>query len=237
MKAIILIVRNLSFIKANEHHLIKCFKLIDIVISLFVDLADKEVTQNCLDIISNLGKHIILSEVAFGSELVDSLFSLIGLVQIGEVRGMGLEVVDQCVECMRRLSLSAGNERYLETLKDADIQNLVNLLVSANVETREGCLEILCTISDRETTSALKVRIASQQRCIERLIGLIATGSLTTSEEKISKLAALTLANLNLAPSNRALIAPFEQELALIASSDEKTCKIISEILGDLDSF
>ena len=69
------------------------------------------------------------------------------------------------------------------------------------------------------------------------MIGLIATGSLTTSEEKISKLAALTLANLNLAPSNRALIAPFEQELALIASSDEKTCKIISEILGDLDSF
>ena len=121
MKSIILIVRNLSFIKANEHHLIKCFKLIDIVISLFVDLADKEVTQNCLDIISNLGKHIILSEVAFGSELVDSLFNLIGLVQIGEVRGLGMEVVDQCVECMRRLSLSAGNERYLETLKDSDI--------------------------------------------------------------------------------------------------------------------
>ena len=72
-----------------------------------------------------------------------------------------MEVVDQCVECMRRLSLSAGNERYLETLKDADIQNLVNLLISSNVETREGCLEILCTISDRETTSALKVRIAS----------------------------------------------------------------------------
>jgi hypothetical protein len=25
--------------------------------------------------------------------------------------------------------------------------------------------------------------------------------------------------------------------LALIASSDEKTCKIVSEILGDLDSY
>lgn len=161
LKSVILIVRNLSFIKPNEHHLIKCFKLIDIIISLFVDLADKEVTQNCLDIISNLGKHIILSEVAFGSELVDSLFNLIGLVQIGEVRGIGHQMVDQCIECLRRLSLSAGNERYLETLKDSDIQNLVNLLVSSNIETREGCLEILCTISDRETASALKVRIAS----------------------------------------------------------------------------
>ena len=94
LKSVILIVRNLSFIKPNEHHLIKCFKLIDIIISLFVDLADKEVTQNCLDIISNLGKHIILSEVAFGSELVDSLFNLIGLAQIGEVRGVGHQMVD-----------------------------------------------------------------------------------------------------------------------------------------------
>ena len=79
LKSIVLIVRNLSFIKANEHHLIKCFKLMDIIISLMVDLVDVEVTQNCLDIVTNLGKHIILSDVAFGSELVNSLFSLLGM--------------------------------------------------------------------------------------------------------------------------------------------------------------
>ena len=256
LKTIVLIVRNLSFVKANEHHLIKCFKLMDIVISLMVDLVDVEVTQNCLDIITNLGKHIILAETAFGSELVNAVFSLVSLVSIGEVRGLGEETVDQCVECLRRLSLSAGNEKYLENqfsqangaaggdgraeqsaLKDRDMQNLVNLLVSPNLETREGCLEILCTISDQESNSELKKKIASQQRCIERLIGLIATGSLTSSEEKISKLAALTLANLNLVPKNRALIAPYEQELALIAATDEKTSKIIAEVLGDLDTF
>jgi len=33
------------------------------------------------------------------------------------------------------------------------------------------------------------------------------------------------------------LIAPYEQELALIAATDEKTCKIIAEVLGDLDTF
>ncbi len=119
--------------------------------------------------------------------------------------------------------MSAGNEEYLEEVRDVDIMNLVNILLSSNVETREGCLELLCTISDRKTT--LKVRI------------LIATGSQTPNEEKISKLAALTLASLNLAPSNRALIVPYEQELALIAATDEKTCKIIAEILGDLDSY
>ncbi len=54
--------------------------MLDIVISLFVDLVDVEVTQNCLDIVTNLGKHIILTEVAFGRELVNSLFSLINIV-------------------------------------------------------------------------------------------------------------------------------------------------------------
>lgn len=114
LKSIVLVVRNLSFIKMNEHHLIKCFKLMDIVVSLFVDLVDIEITQNCLDIITNLAKHVILAEVAFGSELVNSLFNLIGMVMIGEVKGLSEETVDQCVECLRRLSLSSGNEKFLE---------------------------------------------------------------------------------------------------------------------------
>ena len=79
LKSIVLIVRNLSFIKSNEHHVIKCFKLMEIVVSLMVDLVDVEVTHNCLDIVTNLGKHIILADIAFGSELVNSLFSLLGM--------------------------------------------------------------------------------------------------------------------------------------------------------------
>lgn len=55
-----------------------------------------------------------------------------------------------------------GNEKYLERLRDVDIQNLVDLLVSPNVETVEGCLEILCSISDRDESTQLKVRIATQ---------------------------------------------------------------------------
>lgn len=74
------------------------------------------------------------------------------------------------------------------------------------------------------------------------MIGLIAAGSCDQAiqgmvEEKVSKLAALTLGNLNMAAGNRALIAPYEQELALLAASDERTCRIVAEILGDLDSF
>jgi hypothetical protein len=76
--------------------------------------------------------------------------------------GLTLDTVDQCIECLRRLSLTGGNEIYLENLRDCDIQLLVNQLVSSNIETREASLEILCTISDKETNNAaLKLRIAS----------------------------------------------------------------------------
>ncbi len=69
------------------------------------------------------------------------------------------QVVDQCVECLRRLSLLAGNEEFLEEVSDIDIENLVSQLLSPNVETREGCLEILCTISDGKRSN-LKAKIA-----------------------------------------------------------------------------
>ena len=77
LRMVVLIVRNLSYIRANEHHLIKCGKLIDIVSSLFVDLIDREITFNSLDIITNLGKHLVLSELNCGRELVEVLFGLL----------------------------------------------------------------------------------------------------------------------------------------------------------------
>jgi hypothetical protein len=82
---IVLIIRNLSFVRANEHHLIKCTKMIDIITSLLVDLLDPEITYNCLDIVTNLGKHIVLGELNCGRELVDTLF---GLLQTAETEAI-----------------------------------------------------------------------------------------------------------------------------------------------------
>ena len=81
LRMIVLVIRNLSFIRANEHHLIKCVKLIDIITSLFVDLIDREITFNCLDIITNLGKHIVLSETNCGHELTECLFGLLSTAE------------------------------------------------------------------------------------------------------------------------------------------------------------
>lgn len=121
LKSIVLIVRNLSFIRANEHHLIKCFKLVDSLISMFVDMVDLEISLNCLDFITNIGKHLVLSDLAAGNELVEAIFALIAHVQVGDIYGLNDETIDQAIECLRRISLSAGNEKYLERLKDRDI--------------------------------------------------------------------------------------------------------------------
>lgn len=76
LRMIVLVVRNLSFIGVNERPLLKCSKLVDIVTSLFVDLIDEEITLNCLDIITNLGRHIVLQEINCGGLLIHALFKL-----------------------------------------------------------------------------------------------------------------------------------------------------------------
>ena len=120
LRMIVLIIRNLTFVRSNEHHVIKCFKLVDIIISLFVDLIDHEITMNCLDIITNIAKHIVLSEVNCGQKLVQSLFTLFSSSSFlaHEDLYVNQATVDQCIECLRRLSLSAGNEEFLEEISN-----------------------------------------------------------------------------------------------------------------------
>lgn len=228
IRVIIHIIRNLSFVKMNEHQLMKCTKLIDTIICLFTDYIDKEITFNCLDILTNLAKHIVLKETTFGQDLVKGLFEC--------VKKTSMEIVlDESMECIRRLCLSSGNDEYIENISDQDIKAIIGCLLSKNMETREAALEILCYISDRKIDT--KVKIANMKNCIKRLVALIAAGSHTPGEERVSKLAALTLSNLNMVTKNKKLIMPYEQELALIAASDENISKIIAEILGELDSY
>jgi hypothetical protein len=121
LRMVVLIIRNLTFVRSNEHHVVKCFKLVDIVTSLFVDLLDSEITLNCLDIITNIAKHIVLSEINCGHLLVQALFTLFSTgsnLSHGDSLWVKQGTLDQCIECLRRLSLSAGNEEFLEEISD-----------------------------------------------------------------------------------------------------------------------
>ena len=54
-------------------------------------IIDKEITFNCLDILTNLGKHIVLKDTSFGTDLIKSLFDC--------VKKTSMEVVlDQTME-------------------------------------------------------------------------------------------------------------------------------------------
>lgn len=46
VRVLIQVIRNLSFVKVNEHQLMKCTKLVDVIISLFIEYIDKEITFN-----------------------------------------------------------------------------------------------------------------------------------------------------------------------------------------------
>jgi hypothetical protein len=109
VKMIFLIIRNLSFIKGNDHVILKCPKLVDIIISLFIDYHDQEITFYCLDIITALAKNITLSEVTLGKQLIRAIFSCLSKTK-------QMVIYDECFECVRRLSLSSGNNEYLEDI-------------------------------------------------------------------------------------------------------------------------
>lgn len=120
IRVILIILRNLSFIKSNEHQIVKCSRIIDIVVSLFTDYSDREITINSLDIITNIAKNLSLRELTLGRELVATLFySLHQSLKDSE----GL--LEDCIECLRRLSLMTGNEEILEEIRDEDIEMLV----------------------------------------------------------------------------------------------------------------
>lgn len=76
LSAIVLVIRNLSFVRANQHFIVKCFKVVEIVASLFVDRAEAELTSNCLDILTNVGKLLVLSDLPNARELVAALYDL-----------------------------------------------------------------------------------------------------------------------------------------------------------------
>ena len=55
--------------------------------------------------------------------------------------------------------------------------------------------------------------------------------------EKITKLCALILSNVSLAPASKGCLLPYERDLFIVAATDDSVSKIISNVLGDLDSI
>jgi hypothetical protein len=58
-----------------------------------------------------------------------------------------------------------------------------------------------------------------------------------THQEKLTRLAALTLNNLSNAMSGKSLIKEFESELVVIGFSDDSLAGIVANILADISTL
>ena len=217
---IIQIIRNLSFNKINEASIIKCQKFMNLIYLLFIHSNILEIRNNCLDIITNLSKHILLKEIKFPLELMLTIFECL--------KSQSREMSEQALECFRRLTFAAGNEIYYEKMPDTFFSELINLLISYKADIRESALEILYIISDQKLPT--KTRLGKQNKCIQRLVALICSNS---QDNRISKYAACTLAKLAEVPAILKMIMPYEQELFVAACTDDSITKILLGVISN----
>ncbi len=95
-------------------------------------------------------------------------------------------------------------------------------------------MELFCFLSDLKMST--RVAIARQPKCLMRLIALLSSRA-GKKNEKITKLCALILSNVSLAPASKGYLLPYERDLFIVAATDDSVSKIISNVLGDLDNI
>lgn len=224
VKSIVLTLRNLSMIRQNEISLFKCPGLIETIVKLFHSIIDKEITQNCLEMLTNLAKHIFLQDLSNYKELlctlIDCLYS---------------PLAEQAIECLRKLTLPISNEEIIELLPQVFFDELSSWLISHS-SCKDSVLEILCTLSDQSLST--KVKIASAPNCLANLVKLLTSSSQTDeAEDKQAKMAAIILANLSTAPNNCQKFLPFDGELFVVAACDERISGILGNVLYEIQEL
>lgn len=224
VKSILLTLRNLSMIRQNEIILFKCVGLVETIVRLFNLIIDKEITQNSLELITNLAKHVFLQDLPNYKELLCTLIDC-----------LHSNLAEQTIECIRKLSLPISNEEIIEQLPQIFFDELAGWLVSYSAS-KDSVLEILCTLSDQSLST--KVKIASAPKCLENLVKLLTSSSQTDeAEDKQAKMAAIILSNLSTAPNNCRRFLPFDGELFVVAACDERISGILANVLYEIQEL
>ena len=218
--SLIQIIRNLSFTVSNEALILKSSKLMNIIFLLFIHSNINDLLLNTLDIITNLSKNIFLNKSQYSPLLLYKLFKCL----ISPYR----EISEQSLECFRKLTLPNGNDVFFELMPNDFMNEIVNLLISPNINTRDSALEILYCLSDQSLST--KTRLSKIENCIPRLVALICSCS---HDNRISKFAACVLSKLAEVPSILKLIMPYEQELFVAASIDDSITKVLLGIISN----
>jgi hypothetical protein len=224
ISSILVIFRNLSMIRSNEIIMYRCAGMIDIIVQIFHQLINKEITVNCLEIITNLSKHIFLKDLTLNKELLCTLLDC-----------MEHDQAEQAIECFRKLTLPVGNEEILESMPQEFFDELARWLTSFT-SCKDAALEILCTLSDQKLST--RVKIAKAKRCLSGLVGLLTSSSQSDEiEDKHAKMSALILSNLSGAPSICKLFLPYESHIFMVAGVDERLSGFLANVLYEIQDL
>ena len=211
-KIILTIFRNFALIKTNEVFLIKDIQLKSAFIDVIIGNNDYEINKLSLEIFSVLAKYTILN-VKENQNDKQLLIKIIDTINSDHS-----EEYELGIENLHYLMMNQENESILEQNIPLFIHQLVRLLISNQAEFVERILEIICPFSDLKV--ATRVLLAKQEFFFSRLIALLA-GNLNKKSEKISKICVIILSNLIVTPATRIHLKLFENDLFLIASTNE----------------
>jgi len=220
------IIRNFSFSRSNQVALCKSEKLFKLVLVLFVEGVDTEITKDCLDIISNISQHIQLKQLPECTKFCERIYKYLD--------SEAVEEVESALECLKNLILTQENEAIIESHLSTFLDSVINLMVHPKSDIRDSVLEFFVFLSDLKM--ATRVTISKHPKSLLRLVGLLVSGS-GKNMDKTTKLAALILSNLSMAPASKVHFLPYERDLFVVAASDSSVSKIITSILADMENL
>jgi len=87
-------------------------------------------------------------------------------------------------------------------------------------------------LSDLKMTT--RVALAKHPKILMRIVALLGSG-VGNASEKSTKLAALVLSNINVAPASRTYMMAFERDILLVAATDPGVSKILGNILSEFN--
>ncbi|KRX05183.1 Armadillo-type fold [Pseudocohnilembus persalinus] len=225
-RTIFLILRNLSYQQVNEKEIQDNDKLTELMFNLFCENKDQEISNYILEIIASLAKLIKFKLIPKQKQFTKQLYDYLNSEEH--------DLLESTVDILRQCIPTHENQIVFEKEIDQYLHQIVNLLSIGNVDIKEGLLEFLCYLTDQSIET--KVKIASYPRFMERLITILGSG-LGKQNERLTKLGALVLNNLSFSNKSRQYILPFEEDILLVASTDESVSRILSDILNEMDNY
>ena len=171
-----------------------------------------------MDIISALCKNVYLKKLKYGKRLLEEIFEL--------SKSSYEDISESAIECLRKLTFAADNEKVFIQLDDKFLVEMTNLMLHGKSEIRESVLEILYCMSDEYGFNS---RFAKIPHSIHRLIGLLSSNS---KDNRIQKYAACILANLATLPAVEKMVLSYEIEIFLSACLDDNLTKTLMSIIS-----